>query len=96
MLSRYVKINISRLSTMATLQPEKMIYSNFGNSGLKVSKLAFGTGINHKPETYEEDKRIIECCLKNGINHFDAAELYDFGGCERQLGKILQDLKVPR
>ena len=34
--------------------------------------------------------------MKNGINHFDTAELYALGEAETQLGKILKDLKVPR
>lgn len=81
---------------MTTLQPGKMIYRNFGNSGVKVSVLSMGNMINVRPDTYEEDKKIIEVCLKNGINHFDTAELYAAGEAEIQLGKILKDLKVPR
>lgn len=34
--------------------------------------------------------------MKNGINHFDTAELYGAGEAEVQLGKIIIDLKVPR
>lgn len=81
---------------MSTLQPGKMPYNNFGNSGLKVSAISLGNMINVKPENYEEDKKIIEVALKNGINHFDTAELYDAGNAETTLGRILQDLKVPR
>jgi len=58
---------------MTTLQPGKMTYNNLGNSGLKVSAISLGNMINYKPETYEEDKKIIEVALKNGINHFDTA-----------------------
>ena len=64
---------------MSLLKPGKMIYRNFGNSGLKVSAISVGNMINYKPETYEEDKAIIAECLKNGINHFDTAELYAAG-----------------
>ena len=81
---------------MSTLQPGKMPYNNFGNSGLKVSAISLGNMINYRPETYEEDKKIIEVALKNGINHFDTAELYASGNAEIQLGKILKDLQVPR
>jgi len=59
MLLRYARINIFRLSVMTTLQPLKMVYNNFGNSGLKISQLSFGNAINYRPETYEEDKKII-------------------------------------
>jgi len=44
---------------MTTLQPLKMVYNNFGNSGIKISQLSFGNAINYRPETYEEDKKII-------------------------------------
>ena len=81
---------------MSKLEPGKMIYNNFGNSGLKVSAISLGNMINYKAETYEEDKKIIEVALKNGINHFDTAEIYAAGDSEIQLGKILKDLQVPR
>jgi len=41
---------------MAALQPAKMIYRNFGNSGLKLSVISVGTAINNKPNNYEQDK----------------------------------------
>jgi aryl-alcohol dehydrogenase-like predicted oxidoreductase len=44
---------------MSTLQPGKIPYNNFGNSGLKISAISLGNMINYKPETYEEDKKII-------------------------------------
>ena len=81
---------------MSVLKPGKMVYKTFGNSGLKISVISLGNMINYKPQTYEEDKKIIELSLENGINHFDTAELYAAGEAEIQLGKILKDLKVPR
>ena len=81
---------------MSHLVPGKMIYNCYGNSGLKVSAISVGNMVNCKPENYEEDKKIVELALKNGINFFDTAEVYAAGGSEVQLGKILQDLKVPR
>ena len=44
---------------MSILQTGKMIYRNFGNSGLKISAISVGNMVNYKPETYEEDKKII-------------------------------------
>lgn len=81
---------------MSVLQTGKMVYRNFGNSGLKISAISVGNMINVRPDTYQEDKKIIEVCLKNGINHIDTAEIYAAGDAEIQLGKILKDLKVPR
>lgn len=81
---------------MSALQTNNMIYRNFGNSGLKISAISIGNMINVRPDTYEEDKAIIQLCLQNGINSFDTAELYAAGDAEIQLGNILKDLKVPR
>ena len=81
---------------MSQLVTGKMIYNCYGNSGLKISAISFGNMINYKAETYEEDKKIVETALKNGINFFDTAEIYAAGEAEKQLGKILKDLKVPR
>ena len=58
---------------MSVLQPGKMIYRNFGRSGLKVSALSVGTFVNYLPECYEEDKKIIATALKHGINYFDTS-----------------------
>jgi aryl-alcohol dehydrogenase-like predicted oxidoreductase len=81
---------------MSVLQTGNMVYRNFGNSGLKVSAISLGNMINHRAETYEQDKEIIALALKNGINHFDTAEIYTSGEAELQLGRILKDLQVPR
>lgn len=81
---------------MTNLVPGKMVYNCYGNSGLKISAISLGNMVNYKPENYEEDKKIVELALKNGINFFDTAEAYAEGEAEKQLGKILQDLKVPR
>jgi aryl-alcohol dehydrogenase-like predicted oxidoreductase len=56
-----------------------MIYRNFGNSGLKLSVISAGTAINNKPDGYEQDREIIAASLRNGINHFDTAEIYGAG-----------------
>lgn len=64
---------------MSHLNLGKMIYRNFGNSGLKVSVISLGNMINYKPENFEEDKKIVEVCLKNGVNFFDTAERYADG-----------------
>lgn len=58
---------------MSVLQPGKMIYKNFGQSGLKISVLSLGNMINYKEENYQEDENIIKVALANGINFFDTA-----------------------
>jgi aryl-alcohol dehydrogenase-like predicted oxidoreductase len=64
---------------MSVIQTGKMIYRNFGNSGLKLSVISVGTAGNYKPDDYEQDKEIIAASLRNGINHFDTAEIYGLG-----------------
>jgi aryl-alcohol dehydrogenase-like predicted oxidoreductase len=81
---------------MSVLQTGRMLYRNFGRSGLKVSVISIGNMINYRPENYEEDKKIVEVSLKSGINFFDTSEIYAGGEAELQLGNILKDLKVPR
>ena len=58
---------------MSVLNVGKMLYRNFGNSGLKVSAISLGTMINYKTENYQEDRSIISTCLKNGVNFFDTS-----------------------
>ena len=60
-------------SDMSVLNVGKMIYRNFGNSGLKVSAISLGTMINNKKENYQEDRSIVSTCLKNGVNFFDTS-----------------------
>lgn len=81
---------------MSVLKPGKMIYRNFGNSGLKTSVISLGNMINSKEENYAVDELVFKTALENGINHFDTAEIYDAGNAETQLGKILKSLKVAR
>ena len=74
-----------------------MEYRNLGNSGLKVSVLAFGystTGIDIntvRSAEYEQLKfESLSLCIKNGINFFDTAEIYSAGLSEIILGKNLK------
>lgn len=81
---------------MSVLKPGKMLYRNFGNSGLKISAVSLGNMINYRAETYEADELVFKTALENGINHFDTAEIYAAGKAELQLGKILKNLAVAR
>ena len=81
---------------MSLLKPGKMIYRNFGNSGLLTSVVSLGNMINYRDENYEIDEQVIRTALEHGINHFDTAEKYADGKAEVQLGKILKNLAVAR
>ena len=73
----------------------------FGRTGLKVSKLCFGTmGVGSsewKPWVLDEaDSRILlKQCLDLGITFFDMADWYSIGESERVVGSALLSM-VPR
>src|SRR5688572_1903350 len=68
-----------------------------GNSGLKVSALAFGTmtfgGKDHFRQVgsvqVEEARRHVDLCLEAGVNLFDTADVYSQGASEEILGQAL-------
>ncbi len=74
---------------------------SFGRTGLKVSKLCFGTmtlgSSAWKPWVLDEaDARpILERALDLGINFFDMADWYSIGESERVVGSALISM-VPR
>jgi hypothetical protein len=71
-----------------------MRYKIFGKrTGLKVSKLALGTGMFGQTWGYgatpEEAKRIIEGFADAGGNFIDAADNYQHGGSETTIGDVI-------
>lgn len=73
-----------------------MKYTHLGNSGLVVSRLAFGTmtfGTGNLPSVYKVDERsadaLVGRALHAGINLFDTADAYADGQSEVLLGKLL-------
>jgi len=73
----------------------------FGRTGLKVSKLCFGTmGVGSskwKPWVLDEaDSRpLLKRCLDLGVSFYDMADWYSTGESERIVGKLLTSM-VPR
>ena len=68
----------------------EMQYQNLGKSGLKVSRLSFGSWLTFGKQigdTTAED--LMDLAYDNGINFFDNAEIYSRGESERVMGKIL-------
>ena len=55
-----------------------MEYVNFGRSGLKVSRLAYGLGLRGQTDPGEAE-RAIERAVELGINFIDCANAYGFG-----------------
>jgi aryl-alcohol dehydrogenase-like predicted oxidoreductase len=74
----------------ASFQEVKVEYRTLPKTGLKVSRLSFGTmtfGAQTDPATAQ---RMVECCLDAGINFFDTANVYNRGAAETILGKALR------
>ncbi|MFD0697410.1 aldo/keto reductase [Paenibacillus sp. GCM10027628] len=73
-----------------------MKYTRLGNSGLIVSRLAFGTmtfGSGNIPSVYKVDQdvaqNLVDHALDVGINFFDTADAYADGQSEEMLGRLL-------
>ena len=75
-----------------------MEYRLLGRSGLKVPVLCFGAGtLGTSGEFFEawaqsseqEADKIVGICIDAGLNFFDTADIYSYGGSEIALGKAL-------
>jgi aryl-alcohol dehydrogenase-like predicted oxidoreductase len=76
-----------------------MRYTNFGGTGLIVSRLAFGamtfgqgTLVGELKNNIDQDlaDQMVGMCLDAGINFFDTADMYTSGQSEMMLGKALK------
>jgi len=73
-----------------------MKYVRLGNSGLIVSRLAFGAmtfGSGNIPSVYNVERdtaqKLVDHALDAGINFFDSADAYADGQSEEMLGQLL-------
>ncbi len=72
---------------------EKMEYKNLGKSGLKVSKLSFGSWVTFGNQVQDNiAEELMKIAYDNGINFFDNAEVYASGKSEIVMGKILKKM----
>src|SRR5215470_8200078 len=68
----------------------------FGRTGLKISALGFGCGavggimVRGDPADQE---RAVARAIDTGVNYFDTAVLYGDGESEKNLGRVLRNLK---
>ncbi|MGO4497660.1 aldo/keto reductase [Paenibacillus sp. 2RAB27] len=70
-----------------------MEYTNFGKTGIRVSKLGLGgapLGGDYGPVTDEQVTEVIDRALELGINFIDTAPLYGRGESERRIGLALK------
>lgn len=71
-----------------------MRYSKLGNSGLTVSKIAFGNWINHGGKIDEDTaQQCVKAALDAGITTFDTADVYSDTMAEEVLGRALKGIR---
>jgi len=74
-----------------------MEYVNLGKTGLKVSRICFGTMTYGNPQwrdwvlPEDESRPFLERALELGINFFDTADMYSLGASEEVLGRAIED-----
>ena len=78
-----------------------MEYTRFGASGMKVSKICFGTmmfamekGWRNYALGKNDAAPVFKHALDSGINFFDTADIYSNGSCEEVTGELLNDAGV--
>ena len=74
-----------------------MEYRNLGKSGLKVSRLSFGSWLTFGSQIGDTiADELLSYAYEQGINFFDNAEVYAHGRSEIAMGKILSEKSWPR
>jgi len=74
-----------------------MRYRTLGNTGVEISELAFGAGTISTLLVGDDQTRqraVVEHAIERGINWFDTAATYGGGQSERNLGRVLAELKA--
>lgn len=62
----------------------------FGQTDLRVSRLCQGTAFRHLPRADNpESLAVLHHCLDQGVNFFDSAQAYGWGGAEQVLGRAI-------
>lgn len=62
----------------------------FGQTDLQVSRLCQGTAFRHLPRADSpQSLAVLHHCLDQGINFFDTAQAYGWGGAEEVLGRAV-------
>jgi len=70
-----------------------MEFTQFGNTGMRVSKICFGTwafGGEWGEQDLAANKAAVRKALELGVNFFDTAQAYGFGAAEQFLSQALQ------
>ncbi|CDK27640.1 unnamed protein product [Kuraishia capsulata CBS 1993] len=79
------------------------LYTNLGQSGLKISKVIVGCmsfGLKSWADWVVEDEelvmQVLKKCYDTGIRTFDTADMYSNGTSEVLVGKFLKKYNIPR
>ena len=64
-----------------------------GRTGVRTSRLAFGTMSFGGDADHDESARMFAACRDAGIDHFDTADVYNGGRSEEILGELLADCR---
>jgi len=67
-----------------------MDYRTLPNTGLKVSRVSFGTMTFGSQTDENVGQRMIDLCIDSGINFIDTANIYNKGLSETMVGKLLK------
>jgi aryl-alcohol dehydrogenase-like predicted oxidoreductase len=67
-----------------------MEFRTLAKTGLKVSRLSFGTMTFGSQTDEATALRMMDCCLEAGINFIDTANVYNLGAAETIAGKTLK------
>ena len=67
-----------------------MQYKNFGQTGLKISALCFGTMTFGGEADVANSAALFHRCREAGINFFDCANIYHEGRAEEILGRLIK------
>lgn len=70
-----------------------MNYTLMGRTGVRVSRLAFGTMTFGGDADARSSKALFDRCIDAGINHFDTADVYNGGRSEELLGSFVQGMR---
>jgi aryl-alcohol dehydrogenase-like predicted oxidoreductase len=71
-----------------------MEYKLLGNTGVKVSALCFGTMSFGGDADEETSTALFHRCRQAGINFFDCANVYQQGGAEEILGRLIASCRA--
>lgn len=76
-------------ATAAPIKPPEHV--RFGKTDLLVSRYCQGTAFRQHPRNDNPvARKILQRCLDVGINFFDSAEAYGWGGSETVLGRVVK------